>query len=436
MDQSQDPPIISSTPDASNTLDSASTSAVASFVRKSKSRLSTGRNTGTANASTKELEKYSMVGLSDRSRYNDGLIAREAKVHCQTDTLKQGYLTMIQAYSFPRGKYFNEKKWELDLKRSRKRNEAAFQRTAMMDIFDRETLYEQDVVDWNTELAWGKSPFFPAIAQPASPSDPSPRPFLLKQPQPDLVFSFKYCSIVDGDDRSRLKEIQDFIRPEFQRGNTDETAFPFCFVEAKRSEVTEASSDALMQNLNTASFALRNIWEVMRRSSHVDKFENVRVFSIVANADKVVFRIHRAEINKRLAQVEAGYPLIYRFDELKSIPNDEGDPKLTAEAVQQVTHAILVRYGSKTLAVTLREAVKAYANKKWQEDFAKAASSRDQDQSQASNAPGDYNKRASPHGPASNVAGASKRTRGRNNTRNGADASAGIQEDVEPSDPG
>ncbi|KAI9671296.1 MAG: hypothetical protein M1831_004205 [Alyxoria varia] len=405
LDHSHHPPTIRSTSAAPDYLEMNTTSAPNSSVPVTQP--------SAEDSSRKSCPKwYDIVRYTDKKRYNEGLCARDVRSVCETDHSKQDYLEMIRTYSFPCGKVFSEKKWEGDLKRSRKSNEATFQRTAMMDIFDREALYDEDV--------------------PRRPSQGLPKPFFLAQPKPDIVFSFNYSSIVDQDDESALIKVMDYIRPESQRAGDEATAFPFCFLEVKRSEDAEGSHRGQIQNLNTASSALRNIWEVMSFAGYHDEFAKVRVFSIVANPDTVDFRLHRAETNRHPKQVQAGYPLVYRFDELTSIPNNGRDPRLTVKAVQQVTQAILIQYGVKTLSAILRKAVKAYANKQWQEDSKDGGSAGNQPHSQKSDTSMDSNKRAAgPNGSQNKSVSASKRSRRSKEPKNGMDP-AQTDMDVDP----
>ena len=186
-----------------------------------------------------------------------------------------------------------ERYFKSDLARCRGKNEAVLQRTIMMNIINQYWLGE--IFDWNTEGQW---------SQPDETRLPSRADDIISLPKPDLAIFFTLQSFTGEDDSDPVpSDLEKCISPD-----GGDCCFPSLFMETKKAGAD--LQEAYMANLNSASQALYNMRTWMVHAGQEEKFFNdVRVFSIVLNAQDLSVQVHRAE---KLS--EAG-EILFRFDD-------------------------------------------------------------------------------------------------------------------------
>jgi hypothetical protein len=224
----------------------------------------------------------------------------------------------------------NRRYFETDLKRCLARNEAVLQRTIMIHIINQYWL--DPIFDWNTEGQW---------SQPKDTRLPSREDDDISLPKPDLAISFALKSLTIAKDRS------DPIPPDLAKclfPDNGNRCFPFLFFEVKKAGAD--LQDAYTANLHSASQALYNIYNWMVRSGMEDIFlEEVRVFSVVFNAQDLGIRVHRA-----VKLPDGGGALCFQFDELRPLN------RYTRDEACLLIKAILTDYAAKELHPTLKSA--------------------------------------------------------------------------------
>ncbi|KAH6678696.1 hypothetical protein B0J14DRAFT_583272 [Halenospora varia] len=222
----------------------------------------------------------------------------------------------------------NRRYFEADLKRCLARNEAVLQRTIMIHIINQYWL--DRIFDWNTEGQW---------SQPKETRLPSREDDDISLPKPDLAISFTLNSfIVAGDESDPIPpDLTKCLSPD--GGNR---CFPFLFFEVKKAGAD--LQDAYTANLHSASQALYNIYNWMVRSNREDIFlEEVRVFSVVFNAQDLGIRVHRA-----IKLPTEGGALSFGFDELRPLD------RYTKDQACLLIQAIITDYAAKELHPTLK----------------------------------------------------------------------------------
>ncbi|KAF3768242.1 hypothetical protein M406DRAFT_349706 [Cryphonectria parasitica EP155] len=203
----------------------------------------------------------------------------------------------------PAEKAYNDKLWALDKSKcTLSSQEPTFQRTMLISMIDRYRLiYEKGehgpttMLDFAAEGVWGCPPM-PTMASRRLED-------FLTQPKPDLAVAFRRQSLFPAGTNwnifptatQRLVCYEDISPP------SDDRAFHFLTVEAKKSELDISDSVARAQSLNNASQALHNMYEFFREADDgkgekfVDLFfDKVRFFSVVATSEGIKIRIYRA----------------------------------------------------------------------------------------------------------------------------------------------
>ncbi|KAI9842299.1 MAG: hypothetical protein M1837_007369 [Sclerophora amabilis] len=176
-----------------------------------------------------------------------------------------------------------ESKFQDDLERGRESNEAVFQRTFMMSIIDRFEISSK--IDFNCEGQWSIPKEYRLVSLQKDG---------ITLPKPDLAMFFKLESFT-GD---RFLSLPEDLDPCLSPNPCPTRCFPFLFMEVKRG--AEGLEAAIRANLNAASQSLFNIYHwVVRADSAASFFEDIRVFSIVLNAQELRVRVHRACRNER-----------------------------------------------------------------------------------------------------------------------------------------
>ena len=236
------------------------------------------------------------------------------------------------SYKLDRGKIgigfpiINSKCFAAHLERCKLKNEAVLQRTIMMSVFDH---YHLDpMFDWTAESLW---------MQPGDSILPMIGPGDVAQPKPDLAISFS---------RDSFGKRYFYLTPELSKcicpDGGDNRFFPFLFMEVKKA--TAYLSAAFLDNLHTASQALWNMYMFVSKTGQEKAirkfFDEVRVFSIVFNAEALDVRVHQAAPYKeegKLSTVE------FLFDTFVSLPLYDKDSACV------LVNNILKEYGARKL---------------------------------------------------------------------------------------
>ena len=241
-------------------------------------------------------------------------------------------------FNFP---VVNDKYFKSDLARCRIGNEAILQRTVMIHIIDHHWLPE--IFTWNSEGQWFQS---------VDTRLPSSRIDVISSPKPDLAIFFSKKSFTGKDiDDPIPSELDRCISPD--GGNR---CFPFLFMEAKKagSDLQEAYT----ANLHSASQALYNIYAWMIRVNREDDFFNdVRVFSLVLNAQDLSVRVHRAE--------KQDDKLFFHFAEFHSLQ------RYTKDQACLLIRTTVIGYAEKELHPILRSTFKELTKQETEQISAK-----------------------------------------------------------------
>ena len=234
--------------------------------------------------------------------------------------------------------------WRKDMVKCIEENESVFQRTIMMELFQRHLL--KDKLDYTSESVWG-------CPQPPTESATISN-WITGMPKPDVMIAFQRREVTTSDQSKcrAMKSLKGCISPEASKKN--QRAFPFFFIEAKRDSGKETETAVLHQCLNVASQALHNIWTLMQKAKrHKDVMEEVRVFTVAAHSKGVLFRMHRVkQLPNESALVEPAYPWAFEYVVLKEL---EG--KYDKMTVCRMVRNILFHYGVEILLPKLKKAV-------------------------------------------------------------------------------
>jgi hypothetical protein len=155
------------------------------------------------------------------------------------------------------------------------------------------------IFDWNTEGQWS----LPKDSRLPSRVDDD-----ISLPKPDLAISFTLKSFTYAEDQSDPvpEDLKNCLSPDGGK-----RCFPFFFFEAKKAAAD--LQDAYTANLHSASQALYNMHSWMVRCDKEKLFlEEVRVFSVVFNAQDLGIRVHRA-----VKLPSRGGDLSFQCDELR-----------------------------------------------------------------------------------------------------------------------
>lgn len=229
------------------------------------------------------------------------------------------------AFGYP---IVNHRYFQADLKRCLARNEAILQRTIMIHIINQYWLDE--IFDWNTEGQW---------SLPKDNRLPSRKDDDISLPKPDLAISFTLNSFTgDEDDSDPIPtDLERCISPD-----AGDRCFPFLFIEVKKAAAD--LQDAEMANLHSASQALYNMYTWMVRAGQEEAFfDQIRVFSLVFNAQDLSVRVHRV-----LQQPDGN--LSFRFDEFHAAA------RYTKDSACLLIESILTDYAARELHPALKTA--------------------------------------------------------------------------------
>ena len=312
--------------------------------------------------------EYFRNGLRER-----GIIFNPSKDH-KIDEIRKLVLAARPKVSTTQDEKF-ENGWKADLVKCAKQDEALIQRTIMMETIDRYELGE--LLDYTCESVWTckrmprKPPKHKAAVTDQAVNDNQPgkiKPIieLMAKPRPDLYVAFKLEAIMPESSLPLLEDLKGYICPESsKKEGSDDRAFPFFSMETKSSQAAKGEPVANRQNFNTASQALHNIYEFMKKADRLNTFlKEVRFFSATVTASTFQVRVHRAVIADKKDKIQPDYPLGFRFDE---VFQSEQKPYTRAE-ITRIIKNILFEYGVKKLLPILKNAVEEVLEMLWQED--------------------------------------------------------------------
>ena len=255
----------------------------------------------------------------------------------------------------------HEELWNLDKVKCRPdSSETLYQRTIMIHLIARHFLIyqldssKQQIFDFSVEEPWGCLPMPSRFLWDLTEGQKSEAKFLT-QPKPNLAVCFKREAVIPDRIWKGL--------PKSTRGlacfenllSNESRIFHFLAVEAKKATINLNSSQALYQCLNNASQALHNMFEFFRDAGPEHEqifYDKVRFFSVVANTDGILVRIHRAiRVPDNASPCELvlpdrpDYRLEFEFQEFQRIQEADGIPR---RKVLEVIKRIL-RYASDDL---------------------------------------------------------------------------------------
>ncbi|KAL9592096.1 MAG: hypothetical protein Q9179_007058 [Wetmoreana sp. 5 TL-2023] len=277
-------------------------------------------------------------------------------------------------------KQFCEHLWLRDkAKLSPDSSEAIFQRTLMVSLIARHFLiYEKEVneeqlLDFSTEEPWTCLPMPSRALWNTGPGlDVDEK--LLTQPKPDLAVCFKSKAVIKhGLWRSLPEATKELACFENQNSGMSRI-FHFLAMEAKNATTSLEDPKALYQSLNNASQALNNFYEFFQDAGPTYRqifFDKIRFFSVVANTQGILIRIHKAiEIPQDASHFELVMPdrpeyrLNFEYREFARLTGEDG---FTRERVIEVFRKML-KYALDELSVWISNAAEDLL-KKLDKDF-------------------------------------------------------------------
>lgn len=256
--------------------------------------------------------------------------------------------------------------WRLDRNKcNMSSSEALFQRTLMISLIARHSLmYRQNtggtqLLDFVVEEPWNCLPM-PTKAVWRVPEHLASDFKVLTQPKPDLAVCFDKNLLLPEDIWATLPEATQALALFENSDAAASRIFHFLTVEAKKAIIDIDEPKALHQSLNNASQALHNMFEFFRDAGPRHEeifFDKVRFFSIVANGEGLLIRIHRAiqlshedsrlfvmpdEPNYRLRFVYRNFESIKGIDQYTRARVLEAFKKILKYAIEDLSKWIIV----------------------------------------------------------------------------------------------
>ena len=240
--------------------------------------------------------------------------------------------------------FIHQRYFKHQIQKCKGRNEHLLQRTVMMSIF--QPYWLPSIFDFNVEGQWqhdeNAGPFA-STSQKGVLTEPQKKLGLISRPKPDMTFAFSHETFMSLAEEARLPMD---LRLAMMPDDSDQV-FPFLFIEVKKglNDIEEAK----LKNLNSAARALYNIQRWFRSAESNDEsqdwkvsFLKIRVFTFAFNADNLVVRTHRAELES-LSQEN---PLFF-FEEMFS------QHPYTSNHISTLFNNILNDYAAKDLQKSL-----------------------------------------------------------------------------------
>ena len=282
------------------------------------------------------------VKATDRL-FIDELILRNINVKASVDQEKKTIAKLILTDRSTKPTKKEEEDWKRDFTKCKEEDEAQVQRTIMMELLDRHNL--ADTLDYVCESVWKCGP----IPRTNNIGTITRK---ISQPKPDLAMAFKTSCLISDLALGKLGAFKAHVCPESRKGSSASRAFHFFAIEVKGMQAEISNSTAHLQNLNTASQALHNMYLIMRKAGDEAKFfRDVRFFSAIATTACFEVRVHRAVEDKEVG-IGLDYPLSFHFEQLHLI---EGS--YSKAQVSGIVKNILIEYGVKKLLPILKASV-------------------------------------------------------------------------------
>ena len=248
---------------------------------------------------------------------------------------------------------YHEELWKSDkAKCTPDSSEALYQRTLMINIIARHFLIYQfdsskeQIFDFSVEEPWGCLPMPSRTIWNSLRGPKISEGKYLTQPKPDLAVCFKREAVISDRMWMTLPDPTQGLACFENSSSNASRVFHFLAVEAKKAMLDLNSPQALHQCLNNASQALHNMFEFFRDASpeHEQVFYNkVRFFSVVANRNGIIVRIHRAIRKPNDASMyelvmpdQPRYRLEFEFREFQRISGDEFTRENVLEAIKKI----------------------------------------------------------------------------------------------------
>ena len=264
--------------------------------------------------------------------------------------------------------------WRLDRDKCNvSSSEALFQRTLMISLIAQHSLMyrqntdETQLLNFVVEEPWNCLPM-PTKAVWRVPEHRAHDFKFLTQPKPDLAVCFDKNLLLPEDIWVTLPQATQALACFENSDAATSRIFHFLTVEAKKAILNINEPKALHQSLNNASQALHNMFEFFRDAGPRHEeifFEKVRFFSIVANGEGLLIRIHRAiQLSPKDSRLfvmpdEPNYRLrfVYRtFESIKGI--DQYNRARVLEAFKKI-----LKYAMDDLSQWIRDAASDLADK-------------------------------------------------------------------------
>ena len=305
------------------------------------------------------VKKMARIGPDSQGLFKKGLMQRNVETDpSELDDLRSEEIQSFNAGGFlmetAEQKQFCEHLWLRDkAKLSPNSSEAIFQRTLMVSLIARHCLiYEKEVngeqlLDFSAEELWTCLPMPSRALWNAGPGlDVYEK--LLTQPKPDLAVCFQRKAVIKHDLWKSLPEATKELACFENQNSGMSRIFHFLAVEAKNATTSLEDPKALYQSLNNASQALNNFYEFFQDAGPTHRqifFDKIRFFSVVANTQGILIRIHRAiEIPQDARHFQLVMPdrPEYRLNfEYKEFARLTGEDGFTRERVMEVFRKML-----------------------------------------------------------------------------------------------
>lgn len=246
--------------------------------------------------------KMARIGPESQGEFKKGLTQRNVEtdprksIDSRSEEIKSFSLKGFLGETAEQ-KQFCEDLWLRDkAKLSPNSSEAIFQRTLMVSLIARHFLiYEKEVdveplLDFSAEEPWT---CLPMPSRALCNADEK----LLTQPKPDLAVCFNRKAVIKDSLWRSLPDATKELACFENQNSGDSRIFHFLAVEAKNAVTSLEDPKALYQSLNNASQALNNFYEFFQDAGPTHKqtfFDKIRFFSVVANTQGILIRIHRA----------------------------------------------------------------------------------------------------------------------------------------------
>lgn len=323
-------------------------------------------------------KKIARIGPELQVEFKDGLIQRNVKtIPSESIDPRRQEIKSFDLNEFlqetAEQKQIYEHLWLRDKAKLRQNSkEAIFQRTLMVSLICRHFLiYGKEVngkqlLDFSAEEPWACLPMPSGALWDAGTTGPGLDidQKLLTQPKPDLAICFEREAVIKDSLWTKLPKATKELACFENRKSGESRIFHFLAVEAKNAVTSLDDPKALYQSLNNASQALNNFYEFFQDAGPTHRqifFNKIRFFSVVANTQGILIRIHRAteiaqdaELADLVMPGRPEYRLVFEFREWARLIGEDG---FTRERVIDVFRKMF-KYAVDELGVWITAAAK------------------------------------------------------------------------------